>query len=220
LMENIPFQARKSEFVDQKSGVSARLGISVLEAVVAGAERRLLLSGDDKTVLRINDIYDAIQAINGKIEMVYEGEQEGPYNVAMSLINQSIRETFLQYFPAQNKKGKNSKASANDIFNDIEAWFNLGNTLLLKTDINEIEFKAVLDAVPELKKVAKKLGIAANENQLYTWMEFILHGLAAVSRISKSDGENAFEFKDLLGGIMNMGNSDEAEDFGGGYYEE
>lgn len=220
LIENIPFQARKSEFVDQKSGVSARLGISVLEAVVAGAERRLLLSGDKKTILRVNDLYDAIQAINGKIEMVYEGEQEGPYNVAMSLINQSIRETFLQYFPAQNKKNTTGKANSKDIFNEIEAWFNSGNMLLLKTDNSNEDYKNALDSVPELKKITRKIGFVEQEELLYTWMEFILHGLASVSRISKSDAENAFEFKDLLGGIMNPGGIEDDEEFDGGYYEE
>jgi len=213
MMENISFQARKSEFVDQKSGVSARLGISVLEAVVAGAERRLLINDDTKTMLRVSDLYNAVQAINGKIEMVYEGEQEGPQNVALNLIHQSIREVFLKYFPAELKKGKSGK----DNFVDIETWFNAGNYAFLGNETNEKEYQANLKNIPGLWDLAFKESAMKEDAFVYLFMEFILHGLAAVSRISKNTEENAFAFKDLLGGIMS---SNEDDDFEGGYYEE
>jgi magnesium chelatase subunit I len=219
VMENIAFQARASEFVDQKSGVSARMGISIFESVVAGAERRRLLRGDKQTSLRVSDLYDAVQAINGKIEMVYEGEQEGPYNVAMSLIIQSIRETFVHFYPNQGKKVKAGKTSAADPFDALVEWFNSGNLALLKSDASDKEYRKFLDAIPFLKKSAGKVFGEAGEETLYAGMEFILHGLAAVSRINKSDADNGFEFKDLLSGMMNSGrNTDEA--YEGGFYEE
>lgn len=215
LMESIAFQARQSEFVDQKSGVSARLSISVFEAVLAGAERRLLISNEAQTVLRVSDLYNAVQAINGKIEMVYEGEQEGPYNVAINLIIQSIRETFLHYFPGYGKKANGSKSAAN-IFLDVEDWFNAGHTLMLNHDANENLFVAELEKVKGLKRIAQKVNLPANE--LTVAMEFVLHGLAAVSRINKEHVRTAFEFKDLLGSIMGAAQHDDESD--GGYYEE
>ncbi|MBZ0099210.1 MAG: sigma 54-interacting transcriptional regulator, partial [Taibaiella sp.] len=99
LVEQIAMEARKSEYVDQKSGVSARLTISAYENLVSTAERRALLHGNDGTQVRISDFAGVIPAITGKIELVYEGEQEGPTNVAYSLLGKSIRSLFVQYFP-------------------------------------------------------------------------------------------------------------------------
>ncbi|MDP4822250.1 MAG: sigma 54-interacting transcriptional regulator, partial [Saprospiraceae bacterium] len=86
LLERVAFEARESEFIDEKSGVSARLSISAYENLVSTAERRMLINGESHTQARITDFWGVVPSITGKVELVYEGEQEGPYTVAMSLI--------------------------------------------------------------------------------------------------------------------------------------
>lgn len=206
MMESLAFNARKSEFVDQKSGVSARVGISVLEAVVASAERRMLLSGDEKTAVRISDLYGSIQAINGKLEMVYEGEQEGPYNVAVTLIQQSIRDEFDRVFGKPDKKKDSSSAYAETI-----AWFSDGNVQIIDGQTSNQDYLAQLTGVPGLGNAIK--GAAKNGEDPGFLMELCLHGLAAHSRISKTPVENGFRFNDLLSSMMRKAESDTDEEF-------
>jgi magnesium chelatase subunit I len=202
LMEQIAFQARKSEFVDQKSGVSARLSISVFEQVVSAAERRMILSGDQNTILRVADLYAAVPAINGKIEMVYEGELEGPYHVALNLIIQSIREGFTRYCPVEGKARKNDKKPL-DPYREVTRWFGEGALLDLSLDMSDAEYRKELDKVPGLYDLAMKyfphLSQAAH---LYTAMELILHGLAAISKLSKTYHDGSMQFADLFGSIL------------------
>ncbi|MBU6325112.1 MAG: magnesium chelatase, partial [Bacteroidetes bacterium] len=202
LMEQIAFQARKSEFVDQKSGVSARLSISVFEQVVSAAERRMILSGDKHTVLRVADLYAAVPAINGKIEMVYEGELEGPYHVALNLIIQSIRETFTAYCPVEGKARQNDKKPL-DPYREVTRWFGEGALLDLSLDMSDAEYRKELEKVPGLYDLALKyfpnLSDAAHH---YTAMELILHGLAAISKLSKTYHDGSMQFADLFGSIL------------------
>src|SRR5690606_17279101 len=97
LIEQVAFEARNSEFVDKKSGVSARLTISARENAVSAAERRALINNESKTQVWIADLIGIIPSITGKVELVYEGEQEGPYQVAMNLLEKAIRTQFVQY---------------------------------------------------------------------------------------------------------------------------
>jgi magnesium chelatase subunit I len=99
LIEQVAFEARTSEFVDKKSGVSARLTISAFENAVSAAERRAIINKEKQTQVWIADLIGIIPSITGKIELVYEGEQEGPYQVAMNLLDKAIRSQFVQYFP-------------------------------------------------------------------------------------------------------------------------
>ena len=99
LLEMISFEARQSEYIDEKSGVSARLSISGYENLLSTAERRLLINKEKKTVIRLTDFWGVIPAITGKVELVYEGEQEGPYNVALKLLSAAVKKTFLNHFP-------------------------------------------------------------------------------------------------------------------------
>ncbi|MEL6614485.1 MAG: magnesium chelatase, partial [Bacteroidota bacterium] len=77
IVEQVAFEARDSEYVDQKSGVSARLTRAALEDLVSAAERRALLNGETETTLRATDLMAIEPAVTGKVELVYEGEQEG-----------------------------------------------------------------------------------------------------------------------------------------------
>jgi len=98
LIEQIAFEARSSEYVDKKSGVSARLTISALENAYSSAERRAIINNEKNTQVWISDFMGIIPSITGKIELVYEGEQEGPYQVALNLIDKAIRSQFITYF--------------------------------------------------------------------------------------------------------------------------
>ena len=111
LIEQVAFEARGSEFVDKKSGVSARLTISAFENAISAAERRAIVNNEKQTQVWISDLVGIIPSITGKIELVYEGEQEGPYQVAMNLVDKSIRSQFVQYFPNPEtvKKAENRR---------------------------------------------------------------------------------------------------------------
>src|SRR3954463_12589881 len=114
LIEQVAFEARSNEFVDKKSGVSARLTISAFENAVSAAERRAIVSNEKQTQVWISDLIGIIPSITGKIELVYEGEQEGPYQVAVNLLEKAIRSQFVQYFPnpeAAKKKKNTGKPS-------------------------------------------------------------------------------------------------------------
>ena len=99
LIEQIALEARESEYVDSKSGVSARMTISAYENLLSSAERRALINGEKETYVRIADLYGVVPAICGKVELVYEGEVEGPVIVAQNLIGKAIRNQFLAVFP-------------------------------------------------------------------------------------------------------------------------
>ncbi len=107
IIEEISFQARDSEYIDSNSGVSARLTISAMENLYSAAERRMLINGESQTNARILDLYGVIPSITGKVELVYEGEQEGPLKIAHILINKAIKKHFKELF---SKSGKNEKS--------------------------------------------------------------------------------------------------------------
>jgi magnesium chelatase subunit I len=99
LIEQVSFEARENELVDKKSGVSARLTIAAYENAVSAAERRAIMNDEKTTQVWLSDLTGIIPSITGKIELVYEGEQEGPYQVAYNLLEKAIRSQFVQYFP-------------------------------------------------------------------------------------------------------------------------
>jgi magnesium chelatase subunit I len=213
LIEQIAFEARGSEFVDKKSGVSARLTISAFENAVSAAERRAILNGEKQTQVWISDLIGIIPSITGKIELVYEGEQEGPYQVAMNLLDKSIRSQFSQYFPNpdQLKKRKTQEGKEENPYRSIIAWFDKGNHINLFFNIKDEEKILNLCKVDGLQSLVKKYFKGANEIESALLMEFILHGLAAHSLISKKVIEGKIEFKDLMGSMLNLGRNYEEE---------
>ena len=227
LVEQVAFEARSNEYVDKKSGVSARLTIAAFENAVSSAERRAIMHNEKNTQVWISDLTGIIPSITGKIELVYEGEQEGPYEVALNLLNKSIRNQFIQYFPNPelNKKRKTNKKSAEEPavenpYKLITAWFDAGNHLDLFLDMKDADKIAALYKVDGLYGVVKKHYPHANELESALLMEFVLHGLAAFSMINKKMIDGKIEFKDLMGSIMNLGNMGFGEDdFNEGDYQ-
>ena len=197
LIEEIAFAARESEFVDKKSGVSARLTIAAYENLYSSAERRLLRNGEDKTTARITDFWGVIPAITGKVEMVYEGEQEGPHAVALNIIGAALKKVFLQYFPNPTKL---KRGQERDPFGVVKAWFSAGNTVDLYTDLSGKKFYQELDQVAGLRKVAEAAG--GDETEAYIFMELALHGLAEFEVLSKEFIQTKWVFKDFLTGNL------------------
>lgn len=196
LLEEISFQARESEFVDSKSGVSARLSISALENLYSSVERRLILNGEKTGTARVSDFWGIIPAITGKIELVYEGEQEGPYNVAMALFSAALKEVFLQYFP--NPEELKRKADK-DPYGVVRAWFSGGNTLEILNATTEKKFKKDLENVAGLKKLAEDTKCEASE--VYSFMDLALHAMAEYQIVNKEIVDKGFNFNDLLGDL-------------------
>ena len=213
LIEQVAFEARGSEFVDKKSGVSARLSISAYENAMSAAERRAIVNNERQTQVWISDLVGIIPSITGKIELVYEGEQEGPYQVAMNLLDKSIRSQFAQYFPNpdQLKKRKTSESKDENPYRGIIAWFDKGNHVNLFFNIKDGEKILSLFKVDGLQALVKKYFKGANEKEAALLMEFVLHGLAAYSFISKKVIEGKIEFKDLMGSMLNLGKNYEEE---------
>ncbi len=213
LIEQVAFEARGSEFVDKKSGVSARLSISAFENAMSAAERRSILNNEKQTQVWISDLVGIIPSITGKVELVYEGEQEGPYQVAMNLLDKSIRSQFAQYFPNpdQLKKRKTAESRDENPYRSIITWFDKGNHVNLFFNIKDEEKVLNLYKVDGLQALVKKYFKGANEKEAALLMEFVLHGLAAYSFISKKVIEGKIEFKDLMGSMLNLGRNYEEE---------
>ena len=206
ILENISFKARESEFVDHKSGVSARLSITAYENLVSTVERRMLLNNESNGIARVSDLVGVIPAITGKVEMVYEGELEGPYNVASSLIIQSIKDVFLSLFPHSNRMRKKGKEAAPDQFREISNWFGDGNNILIYTDMSEKNFVSTINTIPGLMEaIERQKGLYFNPNELVVLKELILHGLASVSKLNKKQIETGYNFEDLLSSMMKSG---------------
>ncbi|MCB0734479.1 MAG: sigma 54-interacting transcriptional regulator [Flavobacteriales bacterium] len=198
LVEQLVVEARQNEYVDHKSGVSARLSISAMENLVSAAERRALINGEKKTSVRITDLFGVIPSITGKIEMVYEGEQEGPFNVASIIISKAIRSLFAEHFPAVEKSAKADK----DPFQRITEWFEKDKRLTLDFQSGDREYAQGLNLVDGLAEVVDRFKKDTGTMERYLWMEFVLYGLAEYSRISRKLGDHRTEFSDLLGSML------------------
>ncbi len=201
LMEYISFEARESELIDENSGVSARLSISGLENLASAAERRMHLNGEKSTTARISDFWGVIPAITGKVELVYEGEQEGPYDVAMQLVNAGIKTLFQEYFDDPNTLKKDELES--DTYGIIRAWFSGGNEVNLLNDSSDKDFRKELDKVQGLKRLVSKLKIDKKDE--YLFKELIIHGLAEFEIVNKEILEERINFNDLLAGMLDDG---------------
>ncbi|MEM8524911.1 MAG: magnesium chelatase [Bacteroidota bacterium] len=198
LLEMVAFEARVSEFIDEKSGVSARLSISAYENLMSTAERRMLINKEKKTTARITDFWGVIPAITGKVELVYEGEQEGSYAVAVNLMGKAIKKMFLNHFPDPEKL---KKGQERDPYGTIKAWFSGGNQIELLNDCSNRAYKKALDNVAGLKKLVEST-LDLKDDELYLYMELVLHGLAEFNIVSKDLVDSQFTFRDLLAGML------------------
>jgi len=218
LIEQVAFEARNNEYVDKKSGVSARLTIAAFENAVSAAERRCIINIEKSTQVWVSDLVGIIPSITGKIELVYEGEQEGPFQVSMNLLDKSIRSQFIQYFPnpetlkKRRSTGKESQKEEENPYKSITRWFDSGNAVDLFLNMPDKSKIMQLYKVDGLHALVKKFFPHANEHENALLMEFVLHGLASYSMISKKIIENKIEFKDLMGSMVNLGTASYSSD--------
>ena len=199
VLEQIGFEARKSEYVDAKSGVSARMSITAFENLLSTAERRILMSGEQQTSILMSDFLGTISAINVKIELVYEGEQEGVEQISLHLINQAVKSLFPQYFPEIKKLERENVAGPYD---ELLRWFYDENELFIEDSLSDDVYQDTLMAVPGLHElIARFCKTCLDQDKLFM-MEFLLWGLEANKRLNKYRTLEGFQFKDGLGNLL------------------
>ena len=199
MVEQISFEARKSEFVDSKSGVSARLSIAAFENLISTAERRMLQHDEKKSTLRLLDFLGIIPALNRKIELVYEGEQEGAEQVSYHLITQAIKTLFSDYFPKIEKLEKPDQEGPYDALLD---WFFKDNELFLEDDLDNKSYQMSLDQIAGVSELLKtQHPDLANEDR-YFMIEFLIWGLEAHQKLNKYRSLEGLQFKDALGSYI------------------
>lgn len=221
IIEHIAFEARRSEFVDQKSGVSARLTISSMENLISNAERRAILLKDRYIVPRICDLAHALPGMTGKIELVFEGEQEGAVKVSKALVGKAVREVFKKYFPdplqrkTRHTGTVETKPREDSEYDKVVAWFESGNKVEISDEMPLDAFVRELERVRGLKELTKKyLKIDDSDRyRLASAMEFVLDGLHQCSRIAKEEVDHMTAYKDLVGSIFSGHGKGVDEDF-------
>jgi magnesium chelatase subunit I len=198
LLEQIGFEARVSEFVDYKSGVSARMSITAFENLLSTAERRVLKSGAQKTTVRLADFMGIIPSITGKVELVYEGEQEGAATVAEHLIANAIKTLFPLYFPKIEKLERPKEKTP---YQEIVDWFTENELEIMDDDSDEI-YKKQLDSIVPIKALIKKYQPEAPKEDQYFLIEFLLWGLSEYKKLGKNRFTEGYQFRDLLGSYI------------------
>ncbi len=199
LLEEISFEARQSEYIDEKSGVSARLSISALENLLSSAEQRLLRNKESKTTVRLSDFSSIIPAITGKVELVYEGEQEGAEFVANKLIDSAIKTLFEKHFP---KIEKLEKQDVNSPYDDLVTWFLNESKFEILNGILEKEYEKKLLSIEPLNKLLKEYHPEALKEDLCFLNEFVLWGLVQFKKLSKVEYSEGIEIQDPYGNYI------------------
>ncbi|SHH41353.1 MoxR family ATPase [Winogradskyella jejuensis] len=200
LLEQISFEARESEYVDVKSGVSARMSITAFENLLSTAERRALINGDTNTAVRLSDFIGIIPAITGKVELVYEGEQEGADFVANALLDNAIKTLFPRYFPKVEKLQKQDEETPYD---DLISWFFNSDGFELLDDDNDTTYKSKLDEVKPLDALLADYQPDIDNRDVYFEKEFILWGLTQFKKLSKYRYSEGLQFQDPYGSFIN-----------------
>lgn len=224
IIEQVTFEARESDYIDQKSGVSTRLSLTAMEQVISSAERRAVQHGYKETQVRMMDIYQMVPALTGKMELVYEGEQEGAVQVAKHLIGKAVNQVFKTYFPdPQNKSSKSARA----LYGSILAWFAQGEELNLTESLDDKAYikeaqrveglqEAVDEILSGLAKMAKADHEIITKEALDTkwtsaWLDLVLEGLHQNSVLGKDHLHEKMVYTDLVGSVLG-GLSDEDGD--------
>jgi magnesium chelatase subunit I len=209
LVEEVAFAARNSEYVNQASGVSARMSISLLENVLSNMERRAITQGEKKVYPRIGDLHTAVTAITGKVELVYEGEQQGAAIVARKIIGEAVKETFHRWFPdpAPKKKKQKKDQESEELppsrqepspFQPVLAWFSKGNTVETSDELTHDDYVKRLEKVTGLKEIAAKHLDLKDGDGVALGMEFVLEGLHQHSMVSKREEGLKTAYRDML----------------------
>lgn len=196
IVEQISFTARESEFIDDKSGVSARLSISAFELLYSAIHRRMLLNSEKKGVARLSDLLAIVPALTGKMELVYEGEQMGSYDVALNLINEAIQKQCETLFPLISINGKQKTTNP---YQSICDWFSKGNSIIIGLDDSESTYQKVIHSIPDAAVFIKNF---EKKDQNFA-IECILHLISGANIIQKEWLDQRIIFKDQLASMLN-----------------
>ena len=195
IIDQIAFSARKSDLIDQKSGVSARLSIAALELLYSAVQRRMLQHSTQKGIARISDLLTIIPALTGKMELLLEGEQLGSYETALTIINDAVYQIAKNILP----KIENKKKSTPSIYSHTTDWFNKGNILHLDSTLTDKEYSTSLELVP----IASELYEHFSKREHIIVKELILHFISSSNSIQKEWLDQRISFKDSLASMLN-----------------
>ena len=193
LLEEVAFTARKSEYIDSKSGVSARLTISAMENLVAAAKLRLIETSSEKTTIRLVDFMSIIPSITGKVELVYEGEQEGADQVAKLLIDSAVESQFDNLFPRISKLEKEGEKTT---YTDLIHWFENNFIELNYTDTDDEFFSTLKSIKPLTKLIDENVGHLDSQDKAFC-MELVLWGLTINDKLDRTENSTAYKFDSL-----------------------
>jgi magnesium chelatase subunit I len=197
IVEQIAFEARESEYIDQTSGVSVRVTRAAMEALLSAAERRALLNGEEETTVRISDLMHVAPAITGKVELVYEGEQEGAQNVALSLIGQAVDTIFARYFPNPDDKEEGRPA-----YQDVIDWFADGHSVDIEQEMSDEAYAEALDQIDGLRALVEEHTTPDSDAERRVTMEFVVEALHQNSLIGKEIGDGIQSYDDIMGSML------------------
>ncbi len=212
IIEQVAAEARKSEFVDHNSGVSVRMTVTSLENLISNAERRAIKNDENLITPRICDLYATLPSITGKIELVYEGEQEGEINVSKALIGKAVKTIFKKCFSdplAATKRGEQT-------YTEVVDWFKDNRAVEISDNMTTEKYLTELKKVKGLKDLTirfMKLKKAVNNGELGAAMEFVLDGLHQNSMLSKDIVDSKTSYKDMLDTMLSSFRGEEDEDF-------
>lgn len=176
VIERVAFAAREDKKIDKRSGVSQRLPISCMENVISNAERRAIQQDEKVVVPRISDIYAALPAITGKLELEYEGEMKGADFVGRELIRSAIAKTYDQYFNGANMQ-------------QVVQWFDLGGEIQVADSAGAADVLQTLRNIQGLMDKLTRVNVGPKDSPeaQVSAAEFVLEGLHAHKRIGRNE---------------------------------
>jgi magnesium chelatase subunit I len=194
IIEEISFAARESDLIDQSSGVSARVAISAVELLASNLERRALATRDNPVYPRLCDLHMLLPAITGKVEMVYEGEQQGAEVVARRLIGQAIKKAFDARFPEVGKEAGGEEDRGP--YARIIRWFAESNAVTISDEQPFADYEAEIFRVPGLQELASRQGKSREERALAA--EMVLEGLHQHLKLARQDLDSQISYKEMV----------------------
>ena len=220
LIEEIAFAARQSEFVDQSSGVSARMPISAIETLASNLERRALTNREARVLPRLCDLPATLPAITGKVEMVYEGEQQGAEVIAKKLIGTAVKKLFDAKFPPPDsgrptqrrreemeegiedpaglRRMRQAPEKIHPLYEPIVEWFAAGNRITVSDDSPFSDHLATLESVPGLRKAVEERFEPTTPEERAVGMELVLEGLTQHLKIAREDLDSKVSYTEML----------------------
>ncbi len=196
LIEEITFAARESDLVDQTSGVSARMSISALELLASNLERRALATGERPAYPRLCDLHMLLPAITGKVEMVYEGEEQGAEVVARRLIGTGVKKIFDQLFPKVEKTLGSGGEDDRGPYAEMVRWFAAGNQVVVSDEQTFADYEAQLARVPGLLALVAERGKRRPERAFLA--ELALEGLHQHLKLARQDLDSRVTYKEMV----------------------